>query len=508
MNLPIPRTTVAEIARKRNIALDAYAAAYDALAAAHEAEKRAHLAMHAAAPMKKDGRYSYHLAETMSQWNKILQLPERDWYMRTAKRIIDTNCWQEVIKLTDLELLMDKEEKDKLHHQMMEPDPPKRNCYGERHAIAKLDEIKGTMPEFDEATVVATLETMLGQSGLIFQRGLANSFAKLDRRFRSHDGFRIGSRIIFDRVFDSNGQFDYRSAQRDAIYDVERTLMILDGKKPNAVYNSIVGQIEKERSGRFSKHQSVHEADFFRIRIFQNGNAHLWFKRDDLVEKANKLLADWYGEVIGDDSEEAKAEDPFAEQKRTPARYFGFYPTPDEARRKLLHDTIESFDYRHKDNPRAVRVLEPSAGTGNLARPFVDKGATVDCCEIQPHLAQQLRADTGYRHVWNQDFLALQPEVTGMYDYVIMNPPFDRERDIDHVMHAFKFLKPGGIMHAIMSAGTEFRETKKAIAFREFLEKNLVKHWGSPFEDLPPNSFSSVGTNVNTVIVRIAKKAA
>ena len=66
MNLPIPRNTVKEMARKRNLALDAYATAYEALTLAAEAEKAAHLARHASAPMKKDGRYSYHLAETMA----------------------------------------------------------------------------------------------------------------------------------------------------------------------------------------------------------------------------------------------------------------------------------------------------------------------------------------------------------------------------------------------------------------------------------------------------------
>ena len=44
--------------------------------------------------------------------------------------------------------------------------------------------------------------------------------------------------------------------------------------------------------------------------------------------------------------------------------------------------------------------------------------------------------------------------------------PFDLERDIDHVTHALKFLKSDGYLTAIMSAGTEFRETKKAKAFR------------------------------------------
>src|SRR5437879_9816441 len=76
--------------------------------------------------------------------------------------------------------------------------------------------------------------------------------------------------------------------------------------------------------------------------------------------------------------------------------------------------------------------------------------------------------------------------------------PFDLERDIDHVTHALKFLKSDGYLTAIMSAGTEFRETKKAIALRA-----LVKAKNGRWTDLPPCSFSSVGTNVNTIVLRL-----
>jgi hypothetical protein len=81
-----------------------------------------------------------------------------------------------------------------------------------------------------------------------------------------------------------------------------------------------------------------------------------------------------------------------------------------------------------------------------------------------------------------------------------MNPPFDMERDIDHVMRAMQFLAPDGILVAVMSAGTEFRETRKSIAFR-----TLVANLNGSWQDLPRGSFASVGTNVNTLIVRFAK---
>ncbi len=68
-------------------------------------------------------------------------------------------------------------------------------------------------------------------------------------------------------------------------------------------------------------------------------------------------------------------------------------------------------------------------------------------------------------------------------------------------MHAVKFLKARGVLTAVMSAGTEFRETKKSIAFRAFVEAKNGR-----FYDLPPRSFASVGTNCNTVILQMGIK--
>lgn len=65
---------------------------------------------------------------------------------------------------------------------------------------------------------------------------------------------------------------------------------------------------------------------------------------------------------------------------------------------------------------------------------------------------------------------------------------------------ALRELKPDGYLVAIMSAGTEFRETKKSITFRE-----LVLSLKGRIEELPAGSFAESGTNVNTVTVRLWK---
>ena len=96
------------------------------------------------------------------------------------------------------------------------------------------------------------------------------------------------------------------------------------------------------------------------------------------------------------------------------------------------------------------------------------------------------------------DFTATDP-----YDRVVMNPPFSvpgrAQADIDHVLHAFDLLAPGGRLVAIMSGGVCFRENVKSKAFRQ-----LVVEYGE-FLDVADGAFAESGTGVRTCIVRLDK---
>ncbi len=346
-------------------------------------------------------------------------------------------------------------------------------------------------PEVTEDNVRATLRQMIGDADLIWKRGMANVFSSLDRRFRSHDAFKIGSRIILDRAFDEHGSMNWHSGFRDKIIDIERIFRRLND---GAMFGgSILYNIEAERRGTWGARQSEHVGAFFKIRIFKNGNAHLWFSDDRLVREVNKTLAEYYGDVIPDGMDDRAADDIFRDVKLTPAKRFGFFPSPPPVVGGI-------FSYVHGLD--GARVLEPSAGTGNIARKAVAQGAIVDCVEIQKEHADTLRAEGIYNRVSCQDFLTFSAKTP--YDVILLNPPFDRGRDIDHIMHAWSMLAPGGKLVSVMHAGVEFSETKKAKAFRAFAKK-FGRGWRGPFQDLPPASFAEVGTYVNTVIVTLVK---
>jgi predicted RNA methylase len=467
----VPRATVRDMVRRRDAAIVAFAESFTALSAAAAVLDQARAA-HAAIDQRcREDSYLNLTREEERHFLKQLELPKQADFVATARKVVDRRTWSVLIELTDLERIMDKKAKDEMRQALME-----------------------NVPEATEENIFATLQTFAMDADMIFKRGIANCFTALDRRFRSHDGWKIGGRVILTNAFDEWGHWSHYGNQRDTLHDIDRTFHVLDGDGAPPLYSGIVAAVEaSRRDGSWGRRQSERESEYFTVRGFKNGNAHVWFKRDDLVEKVNQLLGEYYGAPIPHEREPDK-DTGLHTPKTSLAKNYGFFPTPDAAAAQVLQHVPL---YRREGEP-VLTVLEPSAGTGNLARLAAKAGAVVDCVEFQARLADDLRRTGLYRKVQCGDFLTLKPDPARLYDRVVMNPPFDRERDIDHVLHALKFLKPDGCLVSIMSASTEFRETRKSIAFRELIEK-MHGRW----RDLPAGSFASVGTNVNTVVLRV-----
>lgn len=148
------------------------------------------------------------------------------------------------------------------------------------------------------------------------------------------------------------------------------------------------------------------------------------------------------------------------------------------------------------DIQQGNKVLEPSAGKGALALPACRQGAEVTCVEIG-ECARVLEGRFGSR-LFGTDFLILTPADLGLFDRVCMNPPFQRQADIRHVSHALQFLRPGGRLVAVMSAGTLFRDNRLTTDFRA-----TIAALGGTFEELPPGSFKESGTMVNICLLTV-----
>ncbi len=80
--------------------------------------------------------------------------------------------------------------------------------------------------------------------------------------------------------------------RRDQLVDLERMLYLLDGKPvPDNRGDISVRLMEYIRD---NPRQQSYEDELFGIRYFQKGTAHVIFKRLDLVEKMNDIVAKHY----------------------------------------------------------------------------------------------------------------------------------------------------------------------------------------------------------------------
>jgi SAM-dependent methyltransferase len=104
-------------------------------------------------------------------------------------------------------------------------------------------------------------------------------------------------------------------------------------------------------------------------------------------------------------------------------------------------------------------VLEPSAGKGAIVDALTDGaeklGMSLDitAVEIQDSNAFSIRGkDMSEQRVsvLHRDFLDWAPNIR--FDAVCMNPPFNGRTWMMHIRHAMTFLKPGGILVAVVPA--------------------------------------------------------
>lgn len=173
------------------------------------------------------------------------------------------------------------------------------------------------------------------------------------------------------------------------------------------------------------------------------------------------------------------------------AKIEGYFPTP----KTLVERMLEEADIQ--DN---MKVLEPSAGKGNIADMIRDEYPTADLSVVEQYSTLRDILELKKHKLAGNDFLKYNEK----QDRIVMNPPFENLQDIDHVRHAYDLLNPGGKLVSIMSESPFFRSDKKAQEFRDWME---VVNGTS--EKNPEGSFktSERPTGVATRLVVIEKPA-
>jgi len=136
----------------------------------------------------------------------------------------------------------------------------------------------------------------------------------------------------------------------------------------------------------------------------------------------------------------------------------GVFPTP---------KPVIELMFQHAGIEAGNTILEPSAGKGDIADMILEQypDNTLSVIEISYTLQKILEAK-GYILIGN-DFFEL--DANRMFDRIIMNPPFEKLADIDHIKFAYDHLSSDGRLVCLMSESPFFRTDRKATEFREWL---------------------------------------
>lgn len=167
----------------------------------------------------------------------------------------------------------------------------------------------------------------------------------------------------------------------------------------------------------------------------------------------------------------------------------GFFPTPSP----IVKWMLQCADIQPGD-----KVLEPSAGKGNIADLVreLHPGAQLDVIECN-YTLRGILIYKGHNLIAGDCLEVRNP----IYNVIVMNPPFEKLADIDHVRHAYEnLLADGGRLVSIMGESAFFRSDNKAMVFRQWLQEV----GGSVF-NIPDGAFKESGTGVRTRMIVVDK---
>ena len=152
-----------------------------------------------------------------------------------------------------------------------------------------------TCPEITLDNVLATFRHLNASKMQTFEQGLIDVYRKLSWDYRTNNPCRLGKRIIIENLLYrwSNGRVTLDCSGREALDDLVRPFYLLEGRNvPD--FRSSIGAQYGEFIGNGDNVGKLLEGEYFTVRGYQKGTVHIVFKRPDLVEKLNDIIARHY----------------------------------------------------------------------------------------------------------------------------------------------------------------------------------------------------------------------
>ena len=199
-------------------------------------------------------------------------MEKREAAMKAITRNLDREIWSDLMKKSGMLSIMDAQAREQWYNSLE----------------------KDNIPTISEENILSTFKQLHQSKGEVFERGVINVFKSLSWDYKSNSPCRFGRRIIVNGLVkhDRWGFGLNWGRQRDRLADLERMLMLLDGKPvPDNRADVTCRLREHINENRYS---TSYEDEIFTIKYFQKGTAHITFKQPELVEQLNDIIARHY----------------------------------------------------------------------------------------------------------------------------------------------------------------------------------------------------------------------
>ena len=192
-------------------------------------------------------------------------------------RVIDGKIWDRLMSETGMYTLMSNKQRQEWDRQVAGSE----------------------MPPITLDNVMSTFRHLNASKADTFTQGLIDIFKSLSWDYKTNNPCMFGKRIIIAPLLDvwRSGWVRFSSDGHTKIDDLARPFYVLDGRNVPDHRVSDGAKLD----AFFSENQfngKVFECDYFSVRYYKKGSGNITFKRLDLVEKINDMVASHYPDML------------------------------------------------------------------------------------------------------------------------------------------------------------------------------------------------------------------
>lgn len=193
------------------------------------------------------------------------------------RKTIDGKIWHRLMLETGMYTLMSTRQRDEWDRQVS----------GEN------------MPEITLDTVLATFNQLHASKNDTFEQGVIDLFKSLSWDYKTNSPCRFGKKIIVSRLMESysSGRNYLGTPGRSKLDDLTKVFYLLEGRN--------VPDHRVSEGAKFGEHferegfsGAVYEAEYFSMRYYMKGTAHITFKRPELVDRLNDIVARHFPDML------------------------------------------------------------------------------------------------------------------------------------------------------------------------------------------------------------------